>query len=313
MRVLITGAEGFVGGHLAQLLREAGHEVIATSQTGRVGERLRLPDPSGSLRLIQDLAPEALIHLAAVSSVEKAYRDPIAAYHVNVRGTESLLEAVLAVQPKCRFLYISSSEVYGNPPASAQPISEKSGLKPINAYGWTKLAAESLLNSYSARLSTTILRPFAHTGPGQSPDFALSSFARQIAASERKQQAPLLKVGNLAVQLDYLDVRDVVDAYQQVLETPEAVGTFNVCSGIPQRLSDLLDMLCDFSKISLEVQVEAGRLRKNDLNLRVGDAGKLCAATGWQPTSPMAQTLRELLEYWRHEPSLEEGTHGGAP
>ncbi len=293
----MTGGEGFVGHHLVTRLESCGHEVVPTSRDGEVGQRLKLPDRARTRELISDLAPDAVFHLAGVTSVGAAAHDPADAYTVNVLGTHSLLEAIDAERPECHLVYVSSSSVYGPSPATGQPLTEDSPTRPRDVYGWTKLAAESTVHACADRF--TILRPFNHTGPGQRPDFALPDFARQIVAVERGEQEPALAVGDLSVCRDFVDVRDVVNAYAGVLDLEPVGQTFNVCAGTSVRLADLVALLCKHATVNVEIVVDPGRVRDRDVDLQVGSGASLQSATGWVPSTPLEKTMEDLLEDWR--------------
>ena len=309
MRVLVTGAEGFVGGHLRTCLEAHGHEVIATSASGEPGHRLVLPDADTARTIIRDGKPDTLVHLAGVAYVPEANHDPERTFRVNVEGTTELFRALHEERPGSRFFLVSSAAVYGSVPEDRQPIDEQEGVHPTDVYSWSKLAAESALHTLAGALEAplVVLRPFNHTGPGQAPGYVLPSFARQIAAIERAAGSPVVKVGDLSVRRDILDVRDVAEAYVRLLESADVSGIYNVAAGSSRPLSEHLDALCALSSRTIEVQVDPDLLRPNDIPLMEGDATRLRRATGWEPRIAMEQTLSDLLESWRvqHNPSLD--------
>lgn len=309
MRVLVTGAEGFVGRHLVPRLESAGHTVRGTSRAGDVGATLDLPRRDHAVRVLTEFRPEAVIHLAGISAVPMAERDPAAAHAVNVEGTRTLVETLIEIGAPCHFVLVSSSAVYGRAAAERQPIRETEGAAPVDVYGWTKLAAEALLVASvpagGGAVRWTILRPFNHTGPGQAPDFALASFARQIARMERGEQPPWLEVGNLEVARDFLDVRDVVRAYERVLEIGGAGRTYNVASGRALRLAEMLERLCAEARVAVRVRRDAARVRGRDVTLLVGDPSEFERASGWRPEIPIEATLRDLLASYRVLPTIE--------
>ncbi len=310
MRTLVTGAEGFVGRHLVPHLERCGHAVLATSRNGAVGTGLDIADAGAGRAIIGDFRPDAVVHLAAISAVGAANADPQTAYRTNVEGTRFLLEAAQSTGRPCHFVLVSTSAVYGQVPAERLPIKESEAPAPADVYGWTKLAAEALLHALvpggRGLVTWTILRPFNHTGPGQQPDFALSNFARQIACIERGTHAPVLEVGNLAVRRDFLDVRDVIVAYERVLSVGRRGSIYNVCSGNAYLLSQLLAILCEAARVPIEVTVDPARVRSKDLEFLAGDPSAFARDTGWTPRIPIAQTLRDLLAGWR------EALDGGA-
>lgn len=231
MRVLVTGASGFVGPYLLQRLRADGHEVVATSSDGLpppawesdagvVWRRLDVRDGASIEATLGDVQPEAIVHLAAVSSVARSWTDPEGTWDVNASGTHRLARWAATLCPGRRFLFVSSSEVYGASVAPDRPVAEDAPLRPLNPYGASKAAAELALEPWrvAGRLDVVIARSFGHSGPGQSPEFVLANVALQLARIRRGQQPPRLRVGNLDVRRELLDVRDVVDAYALLLE-----------------------------------------------------------------------------------------------
>lgn len=297
----MTGAEGFVGGHLVPALRAHGHAVVTTGRSGRADETLDLPDEARARSILLAHRPEALIHLAALSEVPAAEANPSGALRSNVEGTSCLLEALRSTALSCRFIHISTSNVYGSVPADRQPIREAERLAPRSVYAASKVAAEACVQGYTAHLARppVILRPFNHVGPGQSTRFALPGFAAQIAAIELGLAPPVVQVGNLRVRRDVLDVRDVVQAYCAVVIAEQLPPVMNVCRGSADLLEDLLEQLCTLARCRIEVRVATERLRGNDLDLLVGSPVQLQRATGWEPRIALGTTLRDVLDDWR--------------
>jgi GDP-4-dehydro-6-deoxy-D-mannose reductase len=282
-RVLATGAGGFVGGHLLDAL---GGDAVACAADVADGEALR--------QALADVRPDAVIHLAALSSVAQSWRDAAATWLVNAIGTVNLLDAVAREARAARVLVVSSSEVYGR--VGDLPVTEDAPVAPISPYGASKAAAE-VAAARAARadgLDVVVVRPFAHIGPGQSPTFAVGSWVEQVAALERAGGGTLL-VGDLRVRRDLTDVRDVVRAYLALLDRAVAPGTYNVASGRAVALGDVLDALRAAARCPIEVRVDEARLRANDLPYLCGDASRLAAATGWRPEIDLAATLQDAL------------------
>ena len=294
MRVLVTGAAGFVGRHLVPRLERDGWDVIAADR------ELDVADAPTLEARVAESAPDAVVHLAAQSSVADSWRQAALTYRVNYLGARSLLEALRRRAPGARLLLVGSAGVYGSLPPGSPPFDETSPLRPVSPYARTKAAADLLGACYAARgLSVLRLRPFNHTGPGQSEGFALSSFARQLAEIEAGRREPELRVGNLDSVRDFLDVEDVVEAYVRLLEGGAAAGAYNVASGVGTRIGELLERLIARSRARPRLRVEAERLRPVDQI--VGDAGRLRRATGWEPRMPLDTTLERLLGFWRRE------------
>ncbi len=318
MRVLVTGAEGFVASHLKPLLAANGHTVISTTRSipaesqspfGPVVQ-LDLPCDDQVAAVLKEQKPDVVIHLAAMAAVGDCEANPESAYRANVEGTASLVRSMALVCKQARFIFISTSNIYGPAKAEYQPIHEDLGGAPVNVYAWTKLAAESWLQVHASLLDSppTILRPFNHVGPGQSSIYALPGFAKQIVQIERGELEPVVRVGNLKVRRDIMDVRDVVKAYLKVIESPQLSGTFNICSGEAFMLSDLLDQMAASASVPVEVAIDPARLRPNDLELLYGSSQKFKEATSWQAEYSMDQTLESLLADWRER--LAAGASG---
>jgi GDP-4-dehydro-6-deoxy-D-mannose reductase len=309
MRCLVTGASGFAGAHLLRELARAGHELFATRRRGGMAtsapdgvswRSLDLLDPSSVLRCVEEVAPEALIHLGAVTFVPEVERDRAHAYAVNASGTLHVLEALRLHAPAARALLVSSSHVYA--PAEGR-LPEDAVLAPASFYGLTKLAAEQIAGHYrTAGLAVSVARAFNHIGPGQAPSFAVPSFAQQIAAIERGERPPRLEVGDLAVERDFTDVRDVVRAYRLLAEGSAPVGTYNVASGRATSIGALLEALRAASSVAIEVAVDPRRLRAGEQRSVCGAPEKLRAATGWMPEIALERSLREILEAARSAP-----------
>lgn len=308
MRILVTGASGFVGPHLLAALREAhpDAELTATSHAPASADAmpgvcwltLDLTEASAVEALVADARPDAVYHLAARSSVAASFEDPAAAFAVNAGGTLHLLDALRRRAPAARTLFVSSAEVYGG--ASARP-DEAAPLAPANPYAASKAAAEMVCVAAFRAHGQPIVRAraFNHTGPGQTAAFAAGAFAEQIARIEAGLQAPVLSVGNLEARRDFLDVRDVVAAYVALMGLGRPGEAYNVASGASVRMRELLDGLLDLASVSIALRPDPERMRPSDVPELVGDASKLRAETGWAPRIPLAVTLADLLEQKR--------------
>lgn len=293
MRVLVTGAEGFVGGHLLPRLVEAGMDVTGTDRDVDVTDRDAL------VAAVRRVRPEAIVHLAAQSSVAASWKDPLSAYRLNYLGSSHLLSVVEQEAPGARLLLIGSSDAYGSDAgAGGRPIRETDPLLPESPYARSKAAAELLGALASDRgLDVVRIRAFTHIGPGQSDRFVASSFARQVVEVECGRREPRLVVGNLESVRDLLDVRDVVDAYARLLDRQVPAATYNVASGQGVPVRRILDELLDLAGLQLEVVVDPERFRPTDF--RIGDATRLRKATGWAPRIGLRETLAGLLDWWR--------------
>lgn len=314
MKILITGATGFVGSHLGEYLLRQGDEVHGTWLYERelatlpefVRPRLTLHRCDLSVveqlrEVVRTVRPERLYHLAAISSVHKSWEDRDRVLRVNLFGWLNLLEVLRQDCPATRVLMVSSGEVYGNVPEMHQPIRETQPLRPLSPYAASKAAQELLCYQYlhAYRLPVVIVRPFNHTGPRQSPNFVCADFAKQIADIEKHLHAPVISVGNLDARRDFADVRDVVRAYHLALERCPVGVPVNVASGNAWAIQAVLDTLLRFSRVPIEIRPDPARRRPSDVPLMLGDYALLAQQTGWQPEIPFEETLANVLEYWR--------------
>lgn len=292
MRVFVTGVAGFVGQRLEARLEAAGARVIGTDL------ELDVADGGRVAGAVSAAHPDAIVHLAAISFVPEADRNPQAVYRVNFLGAQSILEATRKISPGVRLLLVGSGHIYGSADPGDPPFDESSPLRPDSPYAWSKAAADLLGGVYEDRgVDVVRVRPFNHTGPGRPDRFVESSFARQIAEIEAGVRPPKMAVGNLDAVRDFLDVDDVLDAYVRLLDPKVPAGAYNVASGRGISIRDLLDLLLAESSIRPEVEVDQARWRPADSS--VGSAERLEKATGWAPTIPLRETLKRLLDGWR--------------
>ena len=315
-RVLVTGAAGFVGGHLVSLLRDEqpAAEVVCWRRPGRTGGRSsRRPagSPRGGVtwrevdvlerdavdRAVAETQPQQVYHCAGVAAVAGSWNERVATLRVNVIGTEHLLSAVQRSAPTARVLLPGSALVYR---AHDGPLDELAEIGPVSPYGLSKLAQEMLAARYAADgLAVLLTRSFTHIGPGQEVSYAASSFAHQIACIEAGRAEPTLRVGNLEARRDLLDVRDTVRAYRALMERGEPGTIYNVCSGTAHAIGEVLAELLAQACVPIEVRVDPARLRPSDYPVLRGDRTRITAAVGWEPRFALHETLRDLLRDWR--------------
>lgn len=312
--ILVTGGNGFVGPYLIAALEAAGERVVAcgaplaeASPAGPIAPEWRaldLCDRAAVDALVAETRPRAVYHLAALSSVAASLEDPLPTYQVNVMGTLHLLDALRRKASDARVLFVSSAEVYGG---LSSPLTEASPFAPSNAYAGSKAAGEMLcIEAFRTHgLAVVRARAFNHTGPGQTPQFVVSDFARQVARIESGLQAPVIAVGNLSARRDFLDVRDVVSAYVALMAEGAPGAAYNVCSGRAVAVQSLLDGLLSLSRVPITVTTDPARMRPVDVPELVGSHASLSAAAGWQPRVPLEQTLSDVLGYWRARVSAE--------
>ena len=305
-RLLVSGANGFVGSILAEMVISHPHasEILLAPLASPLGEAIDIRDAPAVERAVADFQPTAVIHLAAIASPHQARQNPHEAWSVNVMGTFNLAQAVRDHAEDARFVFAGSSEAYG---ASFQnavgPLDEEARLDPVSLYGATKAAADLMLAQMARQgLKATRFRPFNHTGPGQPAHYVLPSFARQIVRIEKGWQEPVIRVGNLNVRRDFLDVRDVAAAYLTSALKPESsglAGAFNLATGSPIEIGALLDMLLKATDASVSVEVDPKLTRPNEFQIVSGDPGKANAVLGWKAELDLEQTVRKVLDYWR--------------
>ncbi len=296
MRILVTGAGGFVGSHLVPRLVESGHDVSSPDREMDVTQLAVCRD------WLARLAPEAIIHLAAQSSVAASVAQPEIAYRVTYYGARCLLEAAALETPGVRVLLVGSGDVYGPAPPGSPAFTEDAPLAPRSPYATAKAAADRLGALYAERgLDVVRPRPFNHTGPGQSDAFVAASFARQIAEMEAGQRASEMRVGNLDAVREFLDVRDVVSAYVALLDPKVPAAAYNVAKGTPVSVRQVLDQLIATAKTQPEISVDPERMRPTDIS--IGNAERLRSATDWQPRYSLEETVSALLEDWRRRVS----------
>ncbi len=304
MRALITGGNGFVGKHLAAALRAQGAGVVTAGRAGdgdvgAVDLALELNDAESVRAALEAAQPDVVFHLAAQTFVPEATRDPLTTYEINALGTARLYDALRRQKgrPMPRVLVASSGEVYGARDAAEQPLRESLAPSPMTTYAASKVASEAIaLASFRTYgIPTIVTRAFNHIGPGQSERFAVASFARGLAAIAAGGK-PVLEVGNLTTRRDFLDVRDVVEAYIALAARGADGETYNVCSGTAVALQEVLRQLIMTARVAVEVREDPDKLRPSDVPLAYGDNAKLRAATGWRPRYTLAQSLRDVYQ-----------------
>lgn len=310
-RALVTGAAGFAGQHLVKALLRRGCAVVGGTLDGagpppgvldgaEIGRvewvGLDVTDSEQVREVLGTVRPEGVFHLAGQASVGHSFSDVLGTWMANATGTLLLLQSLAEQGHDARVLVVSSSEVYGSVPEAEQPIAETRPVAATNPYGASKAAAEIVARQIGASsgLRVVIARSFNHTGPGQSPRFALPDWAAQLGRMARGDLEPVLRVGNLEARRDLLDVRDVADAYLLLIERGEAGGVYNVGSGRAHRLRDVVERMVELSGTGARIEVESTRLRPVDTPLLQGDPGRL-RRLGWEPRVPLEQTLRDLL------------------
>lgn len=301
MRFLVTGAYGFVGRYLIAELRQAGHQVVGYDAGPAPADLRDIQAESGDVRdaealrsVIRRTAPDACVHLAAMAFVPAGASDPQSMIEVNILGTIRLLEAFRKESPGTRLLVVSTAQVYGLAPRPA-PIREEDCLAPDSIYAISKAAADDTARLYARQYGMDVLvtRPYNHIGPGQSPIYVVSAFAKQVR--EIAAGAPSeIKVGNLDSFRDFTDVRDVARAYRLLIERGQTGEAYNLASGSQVRIGDILDRLCTQAGVRPRITRDPLLYRPNTES-PILDIRKIRDATGWEPLISLDQTLRDIL------------------
>jgi GDP-4-dehydro-6-deoxy-D-mannose reductase len=312
VKCLITGAAGFAGSHLADYLLSQGEDVVGMIAPQNdlanlnhilsriVIERVDVQDAQCVFRFLSNTRPQRIYHLAALSSPVESLRDPLLTYNVNFCGTLNLLCAWHQVEMDCRFLYVSSGEVYGADPPGPMPLREDCPLRPANPYAASKAAAELLAFQFYMSYGFPIVRvrPFNHTGPRQTAAFVCSGLARQMVEIEAGLRPPTITVGNLNVQRDFSDVRDIVRGCHLLLEKGEPGDVYQLCSGRPVSIESIVEILCSFTAKPIRVAVDESKVRTQEAAALWGDPTKAKRAVGWLPQYALETTLRDLWAGW---------------
>ena len=302
---LVTGAAGFAGSHLVDLLARDGAGIVAWHRPGAAPPRevpgtrweaVDLHDRDAVHAAIARAQPSAVYHCAGAAHVGRSWESTETTFATNVRGTHHLLQALEHAAAPARVLIPSSALVYAS---AGEALTEEHPLVPASPYGLSKLAQEMLGVRTNGPLAVTIARAFNHFGPRQDPYFVASGFARRIADIEHGRWEPQISVGNLDARRDLTDVRDTVRAYRLILERGLPARPYNVCSGRAIAIRDLLDQLIARARVPVEVRVDPARYRPSDTPLLLGDPARLRDELGWTAQIPIEQTLDDLLEYWR--------------
>jgi GDP-4-dehydro-6-deoxy-D-mannose reductase len=306
--ILVTGAAGFAGGHLLDLLQRDGLAPHAwhrpgkpPSVSGPAALRWRgvdLLDAGAVNQAIAELEPAAVYHCAGAAHVGQSWNRARETFATNVLGTHHLLKALRRTGQRARVLIPGSALVYRHADAA---LAEDAPLGPASPYALSKLAQEMLgVRAVEEDGQFVLLtRSFNHVGPGQDASFAASGFARQIARIEAGLAEPVIEVGNLDARRDLTDVRDTVRAYRLILERAKTGAVYNVCTGRAYAIRAVLDTLVSLSRVKVEIRSDPARYRPQDQDLLLGDPGRLERDLGWRPEIPLEQSLSDVLEYWR--------------
>ena len=311
MKVLIIGAAGFVGSYLVHHLKNDLQWEVAVTKLPQ--ETLAIPDISvydldildkdSIQKLLEALRPDAILHLAAQSSVGLSWKNPDLTIDINIKGSIHVLDSIRTLDYKPRVLLIGSGEEYGHILPGESPILETNVLRPGNIYAATKACQNMLGKIYADAYGMDIIsvRAFNHIGPNQAPLFVVADFCKQVAEIEAGLLPPVIYVGNLSAARDFSDVRDVVRAYGLLIQYGTAGETYNVGSGHAIAIEEILQKILAQAKVPIQVQVDESKLRPVDVPIIEANTTKLCQCTDWKPEISIDQTITDVLKYWRNK------------
>lgn len=313
MRAIVTGAGGFVGPYLTDMLLANDVEVIAL---GDVCQNTSHPVPipvsvpflnvdvcdfKSVNHILADWNPDYLFHLAGITNVPQSVQSPLRTFEVNVGGTLNILESVRLSSPRTQVAIISSAHVYGSLDSGVNGFCESDPLHPQSPYATSKVCCEMIAQEYtrSYGLAIFVFRAFNHVGPGQSPIFVCSDLARQIASMHTFEEHTL-RIGNPNVERDFSDVRDIVAGYWHILQHGTPGEIYNLASGSPASISTVIELLANAAGVDLTIETDHSKLRSNEVMRLCGNPGK-ARALGWQPRYTLCETLEDLLKYWQDQ------------
>lgn len=309
-KALITGISGFVGSHLAQFLIEKNIKVFGFYYPNQGLNNLKeiknkltlypvdLLEPKNLLGTIKKINPDYVFHLAATSSPSQSFKEPVETLKNNIFAQINLLDCLVQIKSKAKILAVASSEEYGD--VQSGKVSETQALNPISPYAVSKVGQDFLAYQYFLHhgLHVIRVRPFNHAGPKQAPFFVVAAFAKQIAEIE-KNGGGEIKVGNLKSYRDFTDVRDIVRAYYLALEKGKISQVYNIGSGKPVKIANILKMLISHSSTTIIVKTDKDKFLPLDIKKAKCDFSKFKKDTGWKPEIPFSTTLLDTLEYER--------------
>lgn len=306
-RILVTGGTGFAGSHLVQALNELGCTDIHSTSLSKTNDsstqhaqihQVDLTNPTAVDNLFKQVQPTHIFHLASFAAVGSAFTNARVILNNNINLQLNVLESMQQHAPHAKMVAIFSAEVYA---PTNHAHTETDPVQPSNPYGISKATQEMLTLAYqkSFNLNIVCARPFNHLGERQSPDFAVSSFAKQIAEIEKNKRQQLA-VGNLSAQRDFTDVKDTVQAYIRLMTDGISGDIYNVGSGKATSMQTVLDMLLSLSETKINPVADPTRLRPADVPIVQADITKI-KKLGWQPKIELHSTLARVLNYWRDQ------------
>lgn len=307
MRALITGVNGFVGHYLSKYLIEQGYEVYGTVIEDNIKmdnvkiKKMNLLNKTEVNDVLTDINPDQIYHLAGQSAVGLSWKEPTLTMDVNINGTINLLDVVRNNNINTKVLIIGSSDEYGIITPEECPINEEHILKPTSPYAISKMTQEEISKLYikAYKMNMIMVRAFNHIGPMQSKNFVVSDFASKIAEIEKGGE-PIIRVGNLEAYRDFTDVRDIVRGYKLLMDYGKIGEIYNIGSGNPYKIQEILDILLSLSNIKIKVEIDPDKLRPSDVPIIKCDNLKIKSHVKWIPKYDIKDTLKDTLDYWRN-------------
>jgi len=316
VRIVITGFSGFVSGYFVDYLEKNKiisevlgidiHQAQTDCQNYEYSnvkfKQIDLLNSEVLESIINEFQPEYLLHLASYSSVGFSWQNPSLSFRNNINIFLNLIEIIRKISPRCRILSVGSSEEYGSFDEKKLPLLEEYPLQPLSPYAAARVSQENLSKVYSTGygLDITMTRSFNHIGPGQKDIFVIPSFAKQLVEIKKglKKEKRLL-TGDISVIRDFLDVRDVVDAYYKLLISGKKGEVYNVCSGKGVGLNDIIDAFCSILDIKVELTTDKSLIRPNENKIIFGSNEKLKNAAGWENKIKLNDSLKDIIDYWQ--------------
>lgn len=307
-KLLITGAAGFVAGYFIEFLKEneIEYDILGLDIVDKLScdypsykyKRINLQDKELIKEVIENFKPDYILHLASISSVSESWSYPVESFVNNTNIFLNIIESIRELQLSTRILSVGSSEEYGNYPSDKMPLKEDYELKPCNPYSVARVSQEMLSKLYADNYGLNIImtRSFNHIGPRQNDKFVIPSFVKQLL-NAKTTGTLRIDVGNVEIVRDFLDVRDVVEAYHKILIEGKIGEIYNVCSGNGIKLKEIINMVAEQLSITPEIYVDKNRLRPTDNLIIVGDNTKLKSELNWQPKHSLVQTLKDMITY----------------
>jgi len=298
-KILITGISGFVGEYYSQFLQNTTKDSIIHG-VSRSKPRWDLLDTIKINQIIEEVHPDYILHLAAFSSVAESWKTPLTSFLNNTNAFLNIIEAVRIQEINCKVLSVGSSEEYGIVKETDLPLPEKYPISPANPYAVARVAQEYLAQIYVSgyNLNICCTRSFNHIGPGQKDHFVVSSIAKQFADIALHNNDPVIKIGAGSITRDFIDIDDVVLAYDAIFRQGIVGETYNVCSGNGYKISDIVHFLSELTGIPVKIEQQKDLFRSVDNPILIGSYKKLQDHTGWKPHIPIQESLKKVYNYW---------------